>query len=451
MSDLLIEKLAALSSAGVSPGLVDRIHRFVADDPAPRLFRISPYRLAQEWEIPPKCVLDAFLLGTRLGIFDLEWSIRCGSCFGPADIQKTLSDLKNHARCAGCRVDIQNAALDAHVEVNFTVGRGVRSVEPPLPSDVIAAWVKFDLIETLTVPPGEEWVRELDLASGAYKIFTEDFVTRAAFLLEGEGPPREKEIFFDYGAGGIDWHAAARPPGRYAIRVRNSSDRPLRMHFARAPETPWVSGLDVASNQHFRDMFSEELISTEVSFGVRNVVLLFTDIRGSTNLYERRGDARAYALVSEHFKILFDSVRRHNGALVKTIGDAVMASFVAPADALAAILEAHDRFDAFNRAQASENAIVIKAGLHAGACIAVTLNETLDYFGRMVNLAARIQGESKGGDIVLSRTLFECAGISKQSEAAGWSAAEITGDLKGIERPIPLTLLTRRAEKRRSE
>ena len=46
--------------------------------------------------------------------------------------------------------------------------------------------------------------------------------------------------------------------------------------------------------------------------------------------------------------------------------------------------------------------IVIKVGLHAGPCIAVTLNGRLDYFGSAVNMAARLQGESEGGDIVLS-------------------------------------------------
>jgi class 3 adenylate cyclase len=110
---------------------------------------------------------------------------------------------------------------------------------------------------------------------------------------------------------------------------------------------------------------------------------------------------------------------------------------------MAAIFDAHDRFDRFNREHPSENSIIIKAGVHCGACIAVTLNDTLDYFGRMVNLAARIQGESKGGDIVVSRALYECAGVEKMVDGLGWRGALKSAALKGIENEIDLVTLAR--------
>jgi class 3 adenylate cyclase len=444
VSAQLEEKLSSLAAAGIGPELVGKIRAFVNDEPAPRLFRISPYRLAQEWGVAPKSALDAFLVGTRQGIFDLEWSIRCRSCFGPADVQSSLSSLQDQADCHGCKIEIRNASLDTDVEVSFNVARGVRQIEHPKVHDVIKAWIRYDLLESAEIPPGREWVHRADMPAGSYKIFTDDFSTRAAFLIEGKNRPAEEEFLFDCTDGGLRWHSAARPPGRYAIKVKNSTARPLRLNFAHAAYSPWVSGLDVASNQFFRDMFSQELVSADASFSVKNVVLLFTDIRGSTNLYERRGDARAYALVKDHFQILFDSVRRHNGALVKTIGDAVMATFVGSADALAAIFDVQARFDLFNRERPAENAIIIKAGLHCGTCIAVTLNDTLDYFGRTVNLAARIQGESHGGDIVLSRTIYECGGIAELASAAGWDAAPRSAALKGIDDPIDLVTLTRR-------
>jgi class 3 adenylate cyclase len=139
---------------------------------------------------------------------------------------------------------------------------------------------------------------------------------------------------------------------------------------------------------------------------------LFTDIKGSSDLYNRVGDARAYGWVREHYAVLTRAVRDHDGAVVKTIGDAVMAAFNDPADALAAALAIRDDIAAFDREVAAASgsdavAIVVKLGLHCGPCIAVTLNDRLDYFGRTVNLAARLQGESKGGDIVLSAALAE--------------------------------------------
>ena len=87
-------------------------------------------------------------------------------------------------------------------------------------------------------------------------------------------------------------------------------------------------------------------------------------------------------------------MRDHDGAVVKTIGDAVMASFGDPADAVKAALamQARDRCD---------HELVLKLGIHVGPSVVVTLNDRLDYFGSTVNMAARLQGQSQGGDIVL--------------------------------------------------
>jgi class 3 adenylate cyclase len=136
---------------------------------------------------------------------------------------------------------------------------------------------------------------------------------------------------------------------------------------------------------------------------ISRIAFLFTDIKGSSDLYNRVGDARAYGLVRDHYAVLTRAVREHDGAVVKTIGDAVMAAFTDPADALDAALAIRADIATFNRRIAGEIgpgaadatvAIVVKLGLHCGPCIAVTLNDRLDYFGRTVNLAARLQNES---------------------------------------------------------
>ena len=88
------------------------------------------------------------------------------------------------------------------------------------------------------------------------------------------------------------------------------------------------------SLQVFRDLFAEATLRPGDEAAVGQVALLFTDLRGSTALYERVGDAAAFNIVREHFAFLGSIVRDHDGAVVKTIGDAVMASFGDPADAV---------------------------------------------------------------------------------------------------------------------
>ena len=95
---------------------------------------------------------------------------------------------------------------------------------------------------------------------------------------------------------------------------------------------------EVMSLQAFRDLFAEATLRPGDEAGVGQVALLFTDLRGSTALYERVGDAKAFNIVREHFAFLASIVRDHDGAVVKTIGDAVMASFGDPADAVKAAL-----------------------------------------------------------------------------------------------------------------
>ena len=87
-----------------------------------------------------------------------------------------------------------------------------------------------------------------------------------------------------------------------------------------------------------------------------------------------------------------------------------------------------------------EGAIAIKLGLHDGPCIAVTLNDRLDYFGSTVNLAARLQGQSVGGDIVLSETLAADATVRKI--LAPYALTDESAEIRGFDRPARFRRLT---------
>jgi class 3 adenylate cyclase len=194
--------------------------------------------------------------------------------------------------------------------------------------------------------------------------------------------------------------------------------------------------------QAFRDLFAAEALRPGDEVGVGHVTLMFTDLRGSTALYSRIGDARAYQLVREHFAYMAEAVRAQNGGIVKTIGDAVMAAFSDPADAVRAALAVQGNVAAFNRKHdlALEDGLVIKLGLHGGPCIVVTLNERLDYFGSTANLAARLQGESRGGDIVMSQALADDPAVAPLLRGVP-STAE-SAAVKGFAAPVTYLRVT---------
>lgn len=193
-----------------------------------------------------------------------------------------------------------------------------------------------------------------------------------------------------------------------------------------------VSGHRLLTTQTFRDLFPRETIPPNQSLLIRRVAILFTDLAGSTALYSRNGDAFAYSLVRQHFNILFEIVDRHNGAVVKTIGDAIMAAFTVPADAFAAAIAMQKQMQVLNQQLhlLESNQLTLKVGINAGPCISVTLNERPDYFGMTVNTAARVQGLSQGNDIVVTDTVL--ADIEEQDDS--WEQNEVL--LKGLENPI---------------
>jgi class 3 adenylate cyclase len=189
---------------------------------------------------------------------------------------------------------------------------------------------------------------------------------------------------------------------------------------------------EVISLQVFRDLFAEATLRPGDEAGVSQVALLFSDLQGSTALYERVGDAAAFNMVREHFALLAGVVRDHDGAVVKTIGDAVMASFGDPANAVKAALAMQARI--------ADHELVLKLGIHVGPSVVVNLNDRLDYFGSTVNMAARLQGQSQGGDIVLSRAVADDPAV--RPLLATLAAREESVALKGFADPISFVRLT---------
>lgn len=178
----------------------------------------------------------------------------------------------------------------------------------------------------------------------------------------------------------------------------------------------------------FRDLIAGQLVPEGQLLGVRSLAICFSDLRGSTALYHRLGDAAAYRLVCQHFQALFGAVAEHQGSAVKTIGDGMMGVFADPAAALHGIVAAHSALSRLNETAGldDENRLILKVGLHVGPAIVVTLNGRLDYFGETINIASRLSELAQGGDVVISQAILQDptarAVATQQGELAPLSA-----------------------------
>jgi len=224
------------------------------------------------------------------------------------------------------------------------------------------------------------------------------------------------------------------------LRLVNATESPMTLVIeSRDWTADALTAHQVTALQSFRHLFPDAVLHGGEELAIDSIAILFTDLQSSTVLYRETGDGPAYQRVREHFEFLAGIIRAHDGALVKTIGDAVMAVFVSPQQALRAALGVQEQIAGFNHTR-GDMALTINMGLHCGRCIVVNLNDRLDYFGSTVNLAARLQGQSRGGDIVLSEDVAKDPLVSPMLEGLSWTGE--TMPLKGFANPVSFRRIT---------
>src|SRR6202023_4118299 len=126
------------------------------------------------------------------------------------------------------------------------------------------------------------------------------------------------------------------------------------MHDLLGKRQPFLTAKRLLSNQTFREIYRTSTLDIDQRLKITSLTFLFTDLKASPALYERVGDLVAYDLVRQHFYILHEVVAAEAGAVVKTIGDAVMATFPTPDRALAAALRMRDEMARINTERRSE-------------------------------------------------------------------------------------------------
>ena len=393
--------------------IISELKAFVLEARDVELVHINPRRLARKRGLEVMSTLKSFLYLTKAGVFDLRWSVHCPHCQGESVNVGGLDLLHERGHCAGCQTDFQ-AGFDQNVELSFRINPSVAELGELDPLAVQSQGFELEPGITMDLEPGESHFIEMFLKPGNYGLVALNALAIVNLPISaldksfGDPGPRNVEILC----------GPQQPPlrfinlveGEHGITVRNEGPETAQFLFARVLSPEWTDAALVSTLQEFRDLFAKEMLSADQAFAIRNLSLVFTDIKGSTEMYERLGDAKAFYLVKEHFKIMEEVVRAQNGGIVKTIGDAVMAVFNTPRQALEASCRMIDAFDEFNRQEHIDNEIIVKIGIHLGPCIPVTLSDRLDYFGSTVNIAAHIHGLSNGPNIIASERLYHQSG-----------------------------------------
>ncbi len=403
---------------GLGKPLTDLVLTGMATD----LSALKPKPLARRLKLGTRPVVEACLAGVRAGLLAMKWELLCTNCRGPKASVAALAELPRGAHCASCNIDYDRD-FEKNVELSFAPAPAVR---PLLAGGFCLSgpMTTPHVVVQLLLAPDERRDVALDLPPGSYRLRT---LHPGTFVdVEHAGGP--------FPSVRITAEGVEKLPALEAGKVAFVNAAGFELA-ALIEDRTWtrdaLTAPEVISLQVFRDLFAAATLRPGDEAGVSQVALLFSDLQGSTALYERVGDSVAYNMVRDHFALLAAIVRDHDGAVVKTIGDAVMASFGDPAHAVRAAL-------AMQKAIADHD-LVVKLGVHAGPSVVVTLNDRLDYFGSTVNMAARLQGQSDGGDIVLSRTVADDPAV--QALLAGIAKHEEQVALKGFDQPVSFVRL----------
>ncbi len=421
----LDRRLKNLARFHFEPELVKGVSEWLEHAPDADLHRIRPLAVAKRLEMDETEILGFFLAGSTEALFDLHWDVICPNCRGVPDSRRDLKNIAEGYHCATCRLDLR-ADFDEALEATFSPHPALRKVDTKEYCYGSPAQTPHVLVQ-LRLKPGER--RTIDnQPKGWVGYWVMPQKLRGGFELES-GTSRiikidERDVYF------VDKRQDVT-----GLTIENSASVPVLFQLqSTVYSTNVLTAVRLTSLQDFRDLFAAQLLSPDVKLAVKHLTFVFTDLEGSTAMYTDLGDSPAFDKVNRHFQVMREAVKGHQGGIVKTIGDAIMAVFVDPVKALKAAFEM--------QAGVRELKLVLKIGMHAGSCIAITQNEILDYFGTTVNTAARIESQSHG-DIVMSEALYNLPGVSQVVAGMGVDIENDTAELKGLRPDVKLVRLVR--------
>lgn len=460
----LDERLAGLEAArSWSPRVVSRLEALIREGEDAALFRVNPFTLASQRDLDPDEAVDLLLHAAAVGLFEMDWLLICPRCACAVESFARLRAVLQRYRCPECHNDYE-AAMDDFIAVYFTISpqvcitryhrpetldpfdymyhfRGVREGRLPDGRSFIEA-SRAALLGIGFLEPGETATFAFEAAAGTVVGVSADSEADFALRVGTEPTAQPQPVRLSFLGTGYEPGEVAIAPGPVRLEIVNRTAR--RGVVALEPVTPdhelaflrfdpFLTGKHLLTSQTFKSLFRSEVVGGSQGLAIRDIALLFTDIKGSTALYQRIGDLNAFQLVQQHFDWLREATVRHGGAVVKTMGDAVMAAYPDAAHAVGAALDMRSTVESFNRDQ-PERPMSLKIGIHHGAAIAVTLNGELDYFGQTVNIASRVQETADAAEICITDEVWRYPGVQALLEPYPTDSRAV--ELAGVGRAV---------------
>lgn len=441
--EALASAVSSLKSSGLDADLAEKLGAFVRDAPDADVVRIRPYELAEAWGVDRRTALRAFLRAVPAGLVELRWGLICPSCLTASQQVRALDEVPTEGHCQLCDISFE-LDLDKAVEATFLPHPAVRPITEQLFCIGGPARTPHVLVQS-TFAADEEKALDAPSKAGRYRIFARGGAA-GTLQIEEDGPARV-DVTVDGDA--VRPALVVAGPGA-SLATKNASGGARHVKIER------IAFADMAATAHqvsnigeFRTLFSSDLLKRGTPLKVARVAVLFSDLTGSTALYSAVGDAAAFRLVDDHFDVIRGVVEDYDGVVVKTMGDAVLATFTDARQCARAATNALARFEKFRGSHEHGDLVGLKLGMYAGACYVVTANGVLDYFGQTVNIASRVQHLAESGELVLARDVYDA--LPAEDRALLREKEQLRARVKGVDEPLSLVRVGLARELVRSE
>ena len=452
---------------------------------------ISPSLLAEqsndkftEYEI-----LTELLYGVLNRVVRMQFAAECERCGAPFSGEDKLEDIPASSRCGGCH-HMNNINSMDHIMVlfyfipeilyiladNFPCKPSKKSLEKTLVFAAVPATYSGSGFRYSVGTGSEGKHKEIcgALLPGRYRMHCPVSKTDNYLEVKREAKTEDEPYILRLPISSIvckfnekqssdenkaNYHTLVAPHGKihfdvfcdtcsfFLLWVQEDLDDDTLLFLPHDERVKFTPVTFLLHNHVFSKFFSKQIVSSnpDATLAIQNIVIVFTDIVNSTNIYASLGDGAALQIVRQHFYVLFSAFTKR-GRVVKTIGDSVMASFTSGRAAIEAVAEALRKIPHMCKLP-NGDPLQIRVGVHCGSTIVVPVNGCNDFFGQTVNIAARVEQAAKASECFITEDVLEFGPDSRSAfnEIVNYRKGDINIfeptqrtelSLKGVERLV---------------
>lgn len=336
--------------------------------------RIRPYEVADRFNLNRTEFMETCLRAAREGVLILLWDILCPSCRIPSDVVETLSALTGHGHCQACNIEFE-LDFSRSIEMIFRVHPEIRPAETRTYCVGGPGWSRH-VVAQVRLTRGERFVCEFELQPGSYTIRGPQLPFSIPFRVSQNGTQSRWEVPLCQAP--LDSELINLRAGEQAIWLRNDSSRDLQIRIERmAARHDAVTAAAASSSALFRELYGDQVLAGGQLISVAHITYGLIRLFGTGQLYETQGDAPAFSHIRRLLSKITESVKHEQGAVIKVIGETVVATF----PSLNAALKSAQQLCIVS----GDEDLHVGSVVHAGPAVVATLDDRLDYFGKVVH------------------------------------------------------------------